>query len=301
MEKIAFVTGGSGYIGTYLIRQLIEKDYQIIAFDLRFSDSFNSEFGDRVIRVEGDLLSKLLTESLQQYKPTHVFHLAGLKNRTNSVEEFNASIDVNYKGTLNLFNSLVGSNWLQHIIIMGTTEEYGCVQAPFDETTREIPHSAYGLSKLAATRLALLYNSQFNLPVTILRPSIAYGPNQGKEMFLPALINTLRDGNDFSMTAGEQLRDFIYIDDLIDSIILACEKNQSIGEIINVAYGKSEKLGDVARYVASELNHTNNLKLGAVPYRKFEIMNYSVNTSKAQQLLKWSPKVSIYEGVKKLM
>lgn len=301
MEKIAFVTGGSGYIGTYLIRQLLVHNYKIIAFDIRFSERFVSEFGERVVRVSGDLQTESLAEALAYYKPTHVYHLAGLKNRTNSIEEFKSSIDVNYKGTLNLFSALVDCEWLQHIIIMGTTEEYGCAQAPFNEDTREIPHSAYGLSKLAATRLALLYNSQFNLPVTVLRPSIAYGPNQGSEMFLPALINTLKEGKEFNMTKGEQLRDFIYIDDLIDCIILSCECNNTIGEILNVAYGESEELGEIARYIASIVGKIDKLKLGAVPYRRFEIMNYSVNTSKIRNMLNWIPKVSIYEGVKKLL
>ena len=301
MEKIAFVTGGSGYIGTYLIRQLLGHEYKVIAFDIRFSERFISEFGERVVRVSGDLQTESLTDALAFYKPTHVYHLAGLKNRTNSIDEFKSSIDVNYKGTLNLFSSLVGCEWLQHIIIMGTTEEYGCAQAPFNEDTREIPHSAYGLSKLAATRLALLYNSQFNLPVTILRPSIAYGPNQGSEMFLPALINTLKEGKEFNMTKGEQLRDFIFIDDLIDCIILSGECNNTIGEILNVAYGESEELGEIARYIADIFGKTDMLKLGVVPYRRFEIMNYSVNTSKIRNMLNWVPKVSIYEGVKKLL
>lgn len=301
MEKIAFVTGGSGYIGTHLTRKLLKENYKVVVFDIHFSDRFINEFDNSIIRTTGDLLSEDLTYSLKKYRPTHVFHLAGLKNRTNNPEEFRTSIDVNYKGTLNLFSSLAGQDWVEHVITIGTSEEYGSAQPPFSEETREMPNSAYGLSKLSATRLALLYYSQFGLPVTILRPSIAYGPGQGNEMFLPALINSLRNGLLFKMTKGEQLRDFIYVEDLVDAIILAGESEKAKGKILNVAYGKSEKLGDVARYIARELKKENNLLLGAIPYRKFEIMNYSVTIAKARTILNWEPKVSIYDGIKKLM
>ena len=301
MEKIAFVTGGSGFIGTYLTRQLLKDNYKVIVFDLRFSNSFINEFEDSVVRIVGDLQSEELINALLQYQPSHVFHLAGLKNRTNSPEEFMSSIEVNYKGTLNLFSALVDQKWLEHLVTMGTSEEYGSAQPPFSEETREMPNSAYGLSKLSATRLALLYHTQFNLPVTSLRPSIAYGPNQGSEVFIPALIKTLRSGDKFSMTSGDQLRDFIYIDDLINAIILAAENEKVIGKILNIAYGKSEKLSDVAKYIARELNKEENLLLGAIPYRKFEIMNYSVTIAKARTLLNWEPKISIYEGVKKMI
>lgn len=301
MEKIAFVTGGCGYIGTYLIRQLIIREYKVIAFDLRIPERFVCEFGDTVTTITGDLQSEELQEILNTYKPSYVFHLAGLKNRTNNPEEFKTSIDVNYKGTLNLYNALVGRDWLQHIVAIGTSEEYGSAKPPFSEETREMPNSAYGLSKLSATRLALLYHSQFGLPVTILRPTIAYGPNQGIEMFLPALINTLRANEDFKMTEGNQLRDFIYIDDLVDAIIMSAESYRTIGEILNIAYGKSERLADVALYLAKLLGNEHLLKLGAIPYRKFEIMNYSVSAVKAKTILDWEPKISIYDGVKRLM
>lgn len=301
MGKIAFVTGGCGYIGTFLIRQLIKRGYQVISFDLQITENFMLEFGESVVTVSGDLQSQNLCEALEFYKPTHVFHLAGLKNRTNSPEEFCYSMDINYKGTLNLFSTLAGKKWIQHIVTIGTSEEYGSAQPPFSEETREMPNSAYGLSKLAATRLALLYHNQFCLPVTVLRPSIAYGPNQGNEMFLPALINTLRSGEQFKMTQGDQLRDFIYIDDLVDAIILSCETDKVIGKILNVAYGKSEKLGDVARHIAHELGNEENLLIGAVPYRIFEIMNYSVTIARVCALLNWKPKVSVYEGTKRLI
>lgn len=297
MAKKAFVTGGSGYIGTRLIRSLLDKEYEVVAFDVRFTDTFILEFGKKVNMITGDLLNPNLTSIFQEKAPTHVFHLAGVKNRSNVQSEFLLSNEVNFKGTLNLFNGLMSYGGIELVILMGTTEEYGAAKAPFTEETREIPNSAYGLSKLSATRLALLYHSQFGLPVTIVRPSIAFGPDQGIEMFLPALINTLKRGNVFKMTSGDQLRDFVFVDNLVDALCLIAEHKNVIGEIFNIADGESNKLRDVALYAAKKLHAEDKLILGAVPYRRSEIMNYSVCIDKAKKILGWEPKYSIFDAI----
>ncbi len=297
----AFVTGGSGYIGSYLVESLLKLGADVIVYDLKFSENFLHRFGLHIQMIEGDLLSDSMQEIISKVNPTHVYHLAGVKNRSNIQSEFLLSNEVNFKGTLNLLNAFFNHEYVEHIVMMGTTEEYGLSDAPFSEDTREQPQSAYGLSKMATTRLAMLYYRQFGLPVTVVRPSIAFGPNQGDDMFLPALIRTLQRGEDFKMTFGEQYRDFVYIDDLVEGIIAAATNERSIGEIINIADGGSYLLKDVALYVAEKLSAKDRLKLGTVPYRKFEIMNYSVSIEKARSILKWEPQYSIFEAIDKVL
>mgnify|MGYP001247017556 CR=1 FL=1 len=301
MVRKAFVTGGSGYIGTHLIRSLLDKGFEVVAFDVRFNDNFILEFSKKVDIIAGDLLNPNLSATIQEKAPTHVFHLAGVKNRSNVQSEFLLSSEINFKGSLNLFNGLMSYEGIERVILMGTTEEYGAAKAPFTEETREMPNSSYGLSKLSATRLAQLYHSQFGLPITIVRPSIAFGPDQGLEMFLPALINTLKRGEVFKMTQGEQLRDFIYIDDLVDALCMIVECRDAIGEIINIAYGGSNRLRDVALFTAKKIHAEEKLILGAIPYRKFEIMIYLVSIDKARKILGWEPKYSIYEAIEKVL
>lgn len=301
MENWILVTGGSGYIGSRLIRNLLNKEKKVVSFDMHYSASFIKEFGNRVEIVEGNLLGVDIANTIEKFIPSEIIHLAGSKNRTNMFDEFIVANDVNYRGTLNLLQSSLPDVNLKHIIIMGTSEEYGSAHSPFTEETREMPNSAYGLSKLSSTRLALLFKSQFHLPVTVLRPSIAFGPDQGTDMFIPALISSLKLKKDFTMTKGEQLRDFVYIDDLIDAICIAAENESSIGEIINIASGASVKIKDVASFVSSMLGADEHLKLGAIPYRKFEIWEYCVSIEKAKRLLGWSPKYSVFDGLKMML
>lgn len=299
MEKIALITGASGYIGTRLVRKLLVSDYRIIAFDMRFSASFTEEFGNTVKCVEGDILDEeKLVGIFEAEAVEFIYHMAGLKNRTNKVEEFSLLNKVNYGGTLSVLSAAVKYSKIKHIVLMGTTEEYGSAIAPFTEETQELPNSAYGLSKLFATKLARLFYNQYKLPITVLRPSITYGPGQGVEMFLPAMIDTLVKGQTFKMSPGEQVRDFLYIDDLVEAIIACCEEPRLEGEIVNVASGISLQLKEVAEHVAKMLGKEKLLEVGAIPYRGFEIMNYSINIEKILKLSSWRPTTSFEDGLR---
>lgn len=299
MEKIALVTGASGYIGTRLVRELLARGYRIIAFDMRFSASFTEEFGSSVKYVEGDILDEdMLFNIFESEAVGYIYHMAGLKNRTNKVEEFSLLNKVNYGGTLSVMSAALKYGKIKHIVLMGTTEEYGSAIAPFTEETQERPNSAYGLSKLSATKLARLFYTQYKVPVTVLRPSITYGPGQGVEMFLSAMIDTLAKGQHFKMSPGEQVRDFLYIDDLVEAIIACCEEPKLEGEIVNVASGVSLQLKQVAEHVARMLDKEDLLEIGAIPYRGFEIMNYSINIEKILKLSSWRPITSFEDGLR---
>ena len=182
---------------------------------------------------------------------------------------------------------------------MGTIEEYGNSESPFSEDTIELPISSYGLSKLSTTKLALLFNRNFHLPVIVFRASIAYGPEQGEEMFIPAMIKSLLRREDFMMTQGSQLRDFLYISDLIDALLEGIQCKKIEGQVLNIASGNSTKLRNVAIQGAQILDAQKYLQIGSLPLRNFEIMNYSVNISKVTNQLEWRPSISLEKGLTK--
>ena len=294
------ITGASGFIGKHLVRKLLTNNYTIICLDLAFDDEFIFEFGEKVEIMEGDLLDVSLIKNLvKKYLPVYVYHLAGSKSRTNTITEFKSSHEINYLGTLNLFEQLININNLKLVTILGTIEEYGHAESPFKEDSQELPNSAYGLSKLSTTKLAMIFSRQFNLPVMVLRPSIAYGPSQGEEMFIPALIKNLIKKQPFKMTKGNQLRDFIYIDDLTNAMINGMSCSASKGHIFNIASGTSITIKDISLQIAQMINNAEYLLLGELPYRKFEIMDYTVDIIKASTLLDWYPKTNLRDGLEK--
>jgi len=294
------ITGGSGFIGMHLLNKLLIDSYQIACIDLFYNQAYIKKYGNRVQLFTGDLLDKnFLNSCMVDFAPNYVYHLAGSKSRTNTISEFKTSNEINYLGTLNLFESLLACPDLKLVTILGTIEEYGNTDSPFIENSRELPNSAYGLSKLSATKLAMIFNQQFKFPVVVMRPSIVFGPNQGIDMFIPALIKALLTNHNFKMTEGYQLRDFIYIEDLTDALIKVLICNGLEGEIINIASGFSIKIKDIALQIAGLIKNTDNLKFGELPYRDSEIMEYAVDIFKASKLLQWHPKIKLSDGLKK--
>lgn len=292
------ITGASGFIGIHLLNKLLSYESNIACIDLNNTDKFREKYCNKVKIYSGNLLDKNFAQKVvHEFRPEFIFHFAGSKCRTNKLQEFTDSIDVNYFGSLNLFEALINLDCLKKIIVLGTIEEYGSAISPFSESSIEFPNSAYGLSKLTTTKLALIFHQQFNLPVVIFRPSLAYGPGQKDDMFISAIIRTLIKGEVFEMTAGEQMRDFIYIDDLIEALITQFMHNDKLGVVINIANGTSVKLKHVAERIAEILNQKQILKIGVFPYRKYEIMNYSVDVCLAKKLFDWHSKTSLEDGL----
>jgi nucleoside-diphosphate-sugar epimerase len=192
-------------------------------------------------------------------------------------------------------------NDFKKLIFLGSVEEYGLIEPPFFEQQRECPVTSYGLSKLAITNILGTLKKSQSLPSIVLRPSVIYGPGQSNSMFIPSLINSLLIGKRFQMTAGNQLRDFVYIDDVIDAIVQSIFIDIPTNEnIFNVGYGVSFFLQDVANLIA-ELISPDVLSLidfGAVNYRKNELMQYAVNISHAEKFLGWKPKVDFEDGIR---
>jgi len=292
------ITGASGFVGQHLINSLIKENCKLYCFVRGLSIDFNNTESEEISYYDIDLKQKEdLNNIVKSISPDIVIHLAGKKNRSNEINEIKSILDNNVFGTLNLFESLLSVSNLKKIILLGSIEEYGFGDSPFKEDSFENPISTYGVSKLTISKLAKIFINEYNLPITLLRPSIVYGPMQGTEMFIPSLINSLSNKQNFQMTKGEQFRDFIYIDDLIEAIKKTILIDNLTGFTFNIASGISFKLSNIAIKIANILNAEDNLQIGALDYRKSEIMNYSVDITLALAKLNWKPNTSIDEGL----
>lgn len=287
------ITGSSGFIGTNLLESLSPKNYDVAILDR----SRNVKFKNKKHYI-GDIRDySFIEKSILDFKPNKVFHLAAYKNRDSSIQEMSLALQVNLIGTLNLCQALTKVSSLDSIITLGTTDEYGNSDTFFDESSIENPISPYGFSKLCSSNLAKYFNLTYGLPIIVLRPTIAYGPHQSNDMFIPSLINTLISNNEFKMTAGHQLRDFIFISDLIDAMLMLSESQNYFGEIFNIGFGKSIMLKDVATSIAKDLNKEIFLKIGSIPYRKNEVFKYETCIKKFKRTFSWEPKVRFDEGI----
>ena len=137
-----------------------------------------------------------------------------------------------------------------------------------------------------------------NFPAVILRLFLTYGPGQDAGRFIPQIICSCRNNDTFPVSAGEQLRDFCYIDDTVSAIFHALEKQEVNGEVLNVASGEPVKIRDMIEKVCA-LTGSGKPQYGKVSYRPGENMALYANISKGKKILQWEPRTNIDIGLQK--
>lgn len=297
----AFVTGGTGFIGSHLSRRLVVEGASVsILASKNSSLELISDIKKRV-RVYRSEITDIdsLQRIVRKTKPKIVFHLAAKINVGSGFELIKSLIDVNLLGTINMLNAANKSGSVEKLVFFGTSDVYGFMKIPFSENSDANPISAYAASKASAEVFCKYLAGQYKIPWVILRPFIVYGGGQRPKMFIPQLIESALKGEDFPMTSGRQTRDFLYIDDFVDACIKAGRCKKANGEIINIASGKEVSLTDVARTVMSLLDHPVKIRLGALTYRENERWRVKADIKKAKRLLGWSPETGLTEGLKK--
>ena len=291
------ITGANGFLGSHLTNALVSAGTKVTQL-VRLKDSSSNKEGSQ---IELDLTDrKRVAEIFSALQPDYVIHLAGIKNRNDAGAQFRDSYDANLSISLNVIEACLRFNQLKRFVFLGSCDEYGRIAEPFDEMQREIPVNSYGLSKLAVTKILFGLYQSCQFPSVVLRPTIIYGPSQGDEMFLSALIQSLLVQKDFAMTYGEQYRDFVYVDDVVDAIIKVLTATDCVnGVVINVGAGVSCQVKKIANLIA-DLIHIDvykHLKFGVVSYRPNETMDYAVNIRRAETLLGWQPTTKLERGL----
>lgn len=297
LNKKILVSGADGFIGTHLCNLLRGHGVNVIGLGRTFTESKKNLAEDHVL----DITNKLkLRELVQDIQPDYVVHLAAAKIRSVKLSDYRIGYETNFIGSLNLVEACQELANFSRFIFLGSCDEYGCQSVPFEESSREAPVSAYGVTKLAVTQLLQTLARAKGFPAVILRPSVVYGPGQNVDMFLPALIQTLLSGERFKMSQGEQTRDFLYIEDLVNAIMQALISPKALGRVINISSALPLRIDGLATKIAQLIGAESEmlLDIGALDYRVGEAMNYWAKNSLAGDLLDWFPRIPIDEGLR---
>lgn len=296
-KKRVLVTGAGGFVGRHLSQVLNAQGVLVVGF-VRNPSAHKQYFVEHHVL---DMLDRVrLQQVVQDVQPELVVHLAADKNRGTDQAEYRSGYEANLLGSLNLIEACQELSNLTRFVFLGSCEEYGQQPAPFDESTRELPVSAYAVTKLAVTQLLQALARAKDFPAVILRPSIVYGPGQTPEMFLPALIQALVSGERFAMSRGEQTRDYLYIDDLVNAILAALNASDIQGQVINVSSALPIRIDNLAKQTARliGLDAEKLLDFGARNYRPGEAMDYWAKNRRAKALLDWMPRMSLEAGLR---
>ena len=295
-DKRVLITGGCGYVGNLLVSKLKEYNFKVFVFDINLP----SEQCKDVSYYDVSLLNVgLLNKLIKQIKPQVIYHLAASLDRTRDYNKIDAILDVNLRGTNNLLRSLKEIDYTS-FIFASTSEVYGQQpKIPFKEDMILHPTSPYSLSKAAAELSIQAFSTIYNKPYTILRLFNIYGPNLPESFFIPQLINSLKNNKDFDMTKGEQKRDFVFINDSIDALILVASNTNANNQIFNVCSGASISLRKLVLEIKKLIPSKAKINFGAIPYRENEIWDMVGNNSKIEVELGIQLNKNIFEIIKK--
>ena len=270
------LTGATGFIGSHVIKIASEKKYNVLAIR-------RNELSQPKIKLKNNInwISKGLSKiSKEDIKNSDVLiHLAAHSANV-PYDTLENCMHFNVYETLNFFNFAFNSG-IRKFVVTGSCFEYGKKGEEYDFIPPDaalFPTQSYPASKAAASLALTQWALEKNVSLTILRLFQVYGEGELKTRLWPSLIINAKNGNDFKMTLGEQIRDFIDVRD-VAKIILSEANRQTSNRLTirNIGSGKPTKLRDFASNLWEELEGKGNILFGEVPYRDNEIMRYVPN------------------------
>lgn len=300
MKDHYLITGATGFIGSCLTRKLVELGHNVSI--LTRGEKVNWRLHDITSKLDvhvADLTDPTLPEIVSKIKPTIIFHLATYGAMPNE-DVVDKMVDVNIKGTLNLIRAVKRISF-KLFINTGSSSEYGMKALPMRETDILEPINDYGVSKATVSLFCQKIARIESLPIITFRLFSPYGQFESKERFVPTVISHMLKNKPLELSSPLFVRDFIFIQDVVDAYLRAVDKNIPFGSIINIGSGKQHTLADVVDVVRERTNSPSHVawSIQKTQSRQIEPTCWQANIELAHNLLKWGPKYSLKTGIKK--
>ena len=289
-KKTVLITGGTGFVGTNLIKKCKKKRWNVISLSLNRQNKIK---GIKEIKINVSNRS-LLFKKLNKFNIDYVINLAGHINH----HEKKKTYDTHFKGCKNLIDFSIKKK-IKKFIQIGSSVEYGFSKSPISEDENislDKLKSTYGISKLKASNYLAKISKEKNLKYIILRPFLIYGPGQSVNRLIPnTIINCLKNKN-FPCSNGKQSRDFLYIDDFTNLLIKCIQNKKIYNNIFNAGSGKSVRVKIVINIIKKLIKKGNPI-FGKILLRKDEPLELYPNLNKTFKYFDWKPKKQLLEGL----
>lgn len=292
------VTGGAGFIGSHLVDRLIKEGHAVQVIDNLYTG--NKDFvNPKAEFVELDIRSSELYSTLELFKPDYIFHQAAQTEVTTSMNNPMLDCDINLMGLINLLNVSVKLD-IKKFLMPSSAAVYGNLTTlPLDETMTGNPSSFYGLTKLTAEHYLRIYHESYGLQYICYRYSNVFGPRQGNggeggviSIFSKAIS---QDDSIVIYGDGEQTRDFIYIDDVVEANILGMQSQ------FNGIYNVSTNIPSSINLLVDEFRSISHKDIDIV-YEKprlGDIRDSVLATEKSERDLLFRAKCNLHDGLVK--
>jgi len=302
------ITGGLGFIGSNLARRLVGLGARVTLID-----SLIPEYGGKLFNVAGleDGLKINIADVRDEYSMDYlvrgqavIFNLAGQVSHLDSMRNPYTDLDINCRSQLSLLEACRKHNPQVRLVYSGTRQIYGKPHyLPVDERHLIDPVDVNGVNKVAGEWYHIVYHRAYGLRTTSLRLTNTYGPRMrvvdARQTFLGIWLRRLIEGEEILVYGdGEQKRDFNYVDDVVEALLLVAAHDETVGEIYNLGGSEVVSLRALAELLIP-LNGAGAYRLVPFPseQKAIDIGDYYGNYFKIQTALGWQPRVPLREGL----
>lgn len=308
--KKTIITGGVGFIGSNLAQRLVSEGAQVTLVD-----SLLPEYGGNLLNIKP--IQTQVTLNISDVRDEHsmkyliqgqdyLFNLAGQNSHVDSMQNPHADLEINARAQLSILEACRKYNPGIKIVFSSTRQVYGKPQSlPVDERHPLCPVDVNGINKLAGEWYHILYNNVYGIRTAVLRLTNTYGPRMrvkdARQTFLGIWIRQILEGKTISVYGdGKQIRDFNYVDDVIEALLLAALSEDANGEIFNLGAEDPINLKDTAELL---IRAHGSGKFELVPFpaerKAIDIGDYYGDYRKIRSRLGWKPRVSLEDGLKR--
>lgn len=297
----ALVTGCAGFIGSNLSNYLLDKGYLVIGIDC-FTDYYSksikkSNISGALTHDNFNFIQKDILNLEEFPEVDYIFHLSAQAGvRASWGESFHIYTKNNIEATQKLLE-YYKDHKIKKFVYSSSSSVYGDTKLPMNEESLLKPVSPYGVSKLAAENLCYLYWKNYNVPTVSLRYFTVYGPRQRPDMAINKFVKAILNNETIKVYGnGKQTRDFTYVDDVINALILSA-KHDTVGEVFNVGGGSRISVNDLITEIEKYSGYKARIEY--LEKQKGDVKDTWADLNKVTTDLGWEPKVDIKTGIKK--
>jgi nucleoside-diphosphate-sugar epimerase len=292
-----FITGATGFIGSNLAQRCLERGAEVFINLRKTSDTWRiRNILKEVNAVPVDIIEyEKLRGAIRKIHPDIIFHTAAYGGSANQ-KTTEKIIETNIIGTVNLVRSCRGIG-ISLIVNTGSSSEYGVKNSPMDESALLEPVTEYGVSKAAATLFCQSYATGYNLPIVTLRLFSPYGRYEEKSRLVPSVILSALQRINPKISSPGFVRDFVYIDDILDAYESAINVKNPSGDIFNIGSGQQHSVGEVVDEIIRILGNEVTYETCIPQAWKNEPAFWQADIRKARSELSWEPEFSLERGL----
>ena len=298
--KKILVTGGAGFIGSHLVNKLIELKSKITV-TVKYNSVIDNQrlinVWNKINIIEADLRNTDSVLPLKNKKFDYIFHLAAYNHVGDSFTHISETINSNLFSTINLLEH--GPSF-KKFIHMGSSEIYGLQKKiPFSVEETPNPMSPYAIGKYSSELYSILKSKEIKRNLICLRPFNTFGPLKNEKAIIPEIIIKCLMGKTIYTTPGEQTREFNYVENIIEGLLLTCSKIKNSMIPINIGSNKPVKIKNLVKKIHLLTNSKSKLKIGKMKYRPNEIWKMQAENKFVLKKVKWAPRITLLDGLKR--